>query len=64
MINKLLLPLHIPEVEPPDGEHSKEGAKTKSGRNIITHHDVWLFVGGESEDWNPGSEDVCESIHL
>lgn len=63
-ISRLRLSLQIFEIEPTNTENSKESTKAEGSGHIIACHNVRLFIGGESEDWNPRGKNVCESVHL
>jgi hypothetical protein len=60
----LPLAFHIPKIKPPDRQNGKDSTESKTCCDVVTHHDVWLFISREGEDWDPGCEDVCESVHL
>jgi hypothetical protein len=60
----LVLPLEIPVVEVSNEQKRNHSCSSKSGRDVVTRHDVRLLVGREGENWYPSGENEGESIHL
>ncbi len=56
--------LEIPQVVVSDDQDGCHSRYTKPARDIVTRDDIRLFLRWESEDWDPGGEDVGECVHL
>lgn len=59
-----LLPLNVSVMQMPHDEDDGRRGPAKPGGDVVAGDDVWLFVGREGEDGDPGGEDVAEGVHL
>ena len=47
-------PVQVPHPKPPYRKDSHKSTNPRPSSDIVTHHDVGLFVGWEGEDRDPG----------